>query len=463
MAAYEEAIEEAKNQGFLPVEALAAAVSAESFTSKRGVASPRGSTFTRACEAYARWNAHRAVAYLRERYVDLLPATSKTRSTLPPELTTSLNDRDDATSVVRSRSLLDTETAVRSAQALASELSSDSHRRAAEWTSSPRTRVRRGQRSSSKQNEELWLTAEFDVAENEQIRTGLSTPLADREDLSPAMIDLVKRSGKPLVLADVTARIHASRAGVGARVGCALGPDRAALASGPLHRRALPRAYGAGRVHRATRRAGDDARLALRPSRSRTPSSMRRKLRMPRSWSAKSRSVPTSSASRSSAFRRSWSTPRPTSAISLPPAGCPTGAGSPPIGDSFPTAELGGDVFDYFWLDDDRFAFYVVDVCGHGVGPALVSLAVQRTIRNRQLPAADLIDPASVFASLNDTFAAGPDSRYFTMWYGVYDAKSRRLRYARPPTPPLSSSLQGGKIGRSSSTRSRRSSVFGKG
>src|SRR6185503_17586840 len=36
-----------------------------------------------------------------------------------------------------------------------------------------------------------------------------------------------------------------------------------------------------------------------------------------------------------------------------------------------PSAELGGDVLSYHWLDDDHFAVFVVDVCGHGMTAAI--------------------------------------------------------------------------------------------
>ncbi|NJK72167.1 MAG: response regulator [Synechococcaceae cyanobacterium SM2_3_60] len=36
-----------------------------------------------------------------------------------------------------------------------------------------------------------------------------------------------------------------------------------------------------------------------------------------------------------------------------------------------PSAQLGGDSFNYHWLDDDHLAIYLLDVSGHGVGSAL--------------------------------------------------------------------------------------------
>jgi sigma-B regulation protein RsbU (phosphoserine phosphatase) len=47
------------------------------------------------------------------------------------------------------------------------------------------------------------------------------------------------------------------------------------------------------------------------------------------------------------------------------------------------------------------------------------------------LPDTDFRDPVQVLTSLNAMFQmASHDGQYFTMWYGVYDALDRRLRYA---------------------------------
>ncbi|MBS1213803.1 MAG: response regulator receiver modulated serine phosphatase, partial [Proteobacteria bacterium] len=40
-----------------------------------------------------------------------------------------------------------------------------------------------------------------------------------------------------------------------------------------------------------------------------------------------------------------------------------------------PSTELGGDALGYHWLDDDHLAMYLLDVCGHGVGAALLSIS----------------------------------------------------------------------------------------
>jgi sigma-B regulation protein RsbU (phosphoserine phosphatase) len=51
-----------------------------------------------------------------------------------------------------------------------------------------------------------------------------------------------------------------------------------------------------------------------------------------------------------------------------------------------PSTELGGDSFEYHWIDDSHFAIYLLDVCGHGVGAALLEVAASNVIRSGSLP-----------------------------------------------------------------------------
>jgi sigma-B regulation protein RsbU (phosphoserine phosphatase) len=101
------------------------------------------------------------------------------------------------------------------------------------------------------------------------------------------------------------------------------------------------------------------------------------------------------------------------------------------------SSQLGGDVFGYDWIDDRHLSVYLLDVCGHGVGAALLSIAVHTALRRRTLPGIDFGDPSAVLASLNRTFPMEEhDGRFFTIWYGVYDRTGRSLRYASAGHPP---------------------------
>ena len=96
-----------------------------------------------------------------------------------------------------------------------------------------------------------------------------------------------------------------------------------------------------------------------------------------------------------------------------------------------PSAQLGGDAFGYRWLDNRRFAAFLLDVSGHGVGSALLAASAANMLRARGLGGMDLADPAAVLGSLNAAFQMDDhDGLFFSLWYGVYDQSSRTLRYA---------------------------------
>src|SRR4051794_1686400 len=102
-----------------------------------------------------------------------------------------------------------------------------------------------------------------------------------------------------------------------------------------------------------------------------------------------------------------------------------------------PSSDLGGDFFGYDWIDPDHFAMYLLDVSGHGVGAALLSVSVGNALRGRSLPGTDFRDPAAVLSGLNDAFSMDQhDEKYFTIWYGVYHRAKRTLTYASGGHPP---------------------------
>jgi len=102
-----------------------------------------------------------------------------------------------------------------------------------------------------------------------------------------------------------------------------------------------------------------------------------------------------------------------------------------------PSASLGGDCLDYFWLDDSRFALHVLDVCGHGVGPALLGVSAMNLLRTDAAQSFDRSDPLAVMKVLNETFRMSQQGNmFFTIWYAVFDCRDRRLRYVCGGHPP---------------------------
>src|SRR6202453_3091960 len=102
-----------------------------------------------------------------------------------------------------------------------------------------------------------------------------------------------------------------------------------------------------------------------------------------------------------------------------------------------PCTELGGDSFGYHWIDSEHFALYLLDVCGHGVGSALLSITVTNTLRSGALLNTDFRMPEEVLASLNRVFQVErQNGLYFTIWYGVYHQPTGTLSYASAGHPP---------------------------
>jgi sigma-B regulation protein RsbU (phosphoserine phosphatase) len=110
-----------------------------------------------------------------------------------------------------------------------------------------------------------------------------------------------------------------------------------------------------------------------------------------------------------------------------------------------PSASLGGDAFGYHDLDPDTFAVYLLDVCGHGVGAALLSVSALNAIRSETLPNTDFHDPGAVLAGLNRAFPMErQNDMFFTAWYGVFHRGRRTLRWAGGGHPPALLVTQGG-------------------
>lgn len=102
-----------------------------------------------------------------------------------------------------------------------------------------------------------------------------------------------------------------------------------------------------------------------------------------------------------------------------------------------PCHELGGDAFGYHWLDEDHFALYLLDVCGHGVGASLLAVSALNTIRFKGLDGVDFRNPGAVLTGLSRAFPMEKHGNmYFTLWYGVYQVSTRTLRHGCGGHPP---------------------------
>ena len=96
-----------------------------------------------------------------------------------------------------------------------------------------------------------------------------------------------------------------------------------------------------------------------------------------------------------------------------------------------PSARLGGDAFGYRALSERHTAIYLIDVSGHGASAAMHAVSVLNILARGALPVTDFNSPANVLETLNVMFESKFHSGMsVSVWYGVYDTETRKLRYA---------------------------------
>jgi phosphoserine phosphatase RsbU/P len=93
-----------------------------------------------------------------------------------------------------------------------------------------------------------------------------------------------------------------------------------------------------------------------------------------------------------------------------------------------PAKEVGGDLFDFFMIDDDHLGFVIGDVSGKGV-PAALFMAVSRTLL--RATARHEPSPGECFTHVNATLLEqNVSSMFVTLFYGVLDLRSGELQFA---------------------------------
>jgi sigma-B regulation protein RsbU (phosphoserine phosphatase) len=90
--------------------------------------------------------------------------------------------------------------------------------------------------------------------------------------------------------------------------------------------------------------------------------------------------------------------------------------------------ELGGDFYDFVPLPDNGLALAVGDASGKGLAAALMISNVQSSLRTATLFAGDNV-AAALQAVNRQVYGSSLAERYATLFYGVFDGKTRILRY----------------------------------
>jgi len=109
-----------------------------------------------------------------------------------------------------------------------------------------------------------------------------------------------------------------------------------------------------------------------------------------------------------------------------------------------PSSFLAGDNLNYFMMQERYLIFYQLDVAGHGIPSALLSVTLNQLLSPQpgspmvrfdpKLELKRIVPPVDVVSELNRRFQPQGDG-YFTMIYAVLDTKTREIRLCQAGHP----------------------------
>ena len=110
-----------------------------------------------------------------------------------------------------------------------------------------------------------------------------------------------------------------------------------------------------------------------------------------------------------------------------------------------PCDELAGDIFNVFQLAPDNIGFYLLDVVGHGLPAALLSVTLSRFISPstsssalfpRAASESPFLSPSKVASALNEQFPMDAiGQQYFTLLYGCLNLSTLEMQYVAAGHP----------------------------
>jgi len=106
-----------------------------------------------------------------------------------------------------------------------------------------------------------------------------------------------------------------------------------------------------------------------------------------------------------------------------------------------PSTFVGGDIFNFFQLDADNFIAYMVDVSGHGVPSALISVSIYQTLspHSSSLFGKDdnkVLAPSRILDLLEQEFPIERFNNFFTIFFMTINLRTGVLTYSAGGHPP---------------------------
>ncbi len=94
-----------------------------------------------------------------------------------------------------------------------------------------------------------------------------------------------------------------------------------------------------------------------------------------------------------------------------------------------PAREVGGDLYDFFYIDESRLGLVIADVSGKGVPAALFTTVTRALLR--AVTSKDYSTPGDCLTMVNDLLCENnPSCIFITLFFGVLDLQTGEFSYA---------------------------------
>jgi len=110
-----------------------------------------------------------------------------------------------------------------------------------------------------------------------------------------------------------------------------------------------------------------------------------------------------------------------------------------------PSHVIGGDIFNVFRLDEDHVGMYMIDVSGHGVPSALITVSVSQVLepnsgqvtkeRTYEAPGYRITSPKKVMEALDGEYPIERFGKYFTIVYLIINTRTGEVTYSNAAHP----------------------------
>lgn len=93
--------------------------------------------------------------------------------------------------------------------------------------------------------------------------------------------------------------------------------------------------------------------------------------------------------------------------------------------------KMGGDLVNIIEVDDENVIFYIVDVCGHGLKAAMITVALSQFLNplSKSISHKHFLCPSQVATELQKEFPFERFESFFTIIYGVLNTKTGDCKY----------------------------------